>query len=157
MVAGTSWGLVGFLYIWNELAGGYKTEINAVSVVNLVMCCGLAVEFSIHIMTSFLKFTGTRKERARKALVDMGSVVMTGIASTKLIGVIVLGLAPSLVFNLYYFRMYFGMFCLGFFHGLAFQPVLLMYIGPPSTSTEEQKKINGYNSKIDGTSLKELS
>ncbi|CAG9311616.1 unnamed protein product [Blepharisma stoltei] len=157
MVAGTSWGLIGFLYIWNELAGGYKTEINAVSVVNLVMCCGLAVEFSIHIMTSFLKFTGTRKERARKALVDMGSVVMTGIASTKLIGVIVLGLAPSLVFNLYYFRMYFGMFCLGFFHGLAFQPVLLMYIGPPSTSTEEPKKINGYDSKIDGTSLKELS
>lgn len=138
LVAGTSWGLIGFLYVWNELAGGYKTEINAVSVVNLVMCCGLAVEFSIHIMTAFLKFHGTREERAKKALIDMGSIVMTGIASTKLIGVIVLGFAPSLVFNLYYFRMYFCMFLLGFFHGLALQPVLLMYIGPPTTLTDEE-------------------
>lgn len=55
LVAGTTWALIGLCYVWNKLGGHYETEVNAVSVVNLVMCVGLAVEFSIHIMTSFLK------------------------------------------------------------------------------------------------------
>lgn len=140
MVGCTSWGLIGFCYIWNEIAGGYKVEINAISVVNLVMCCGLAVEFCVHITTSFLKQTGNREQRARKALIDMGSTVMTGIVSTKFIGVVVLGLAPSEIFRLYFFRMYMGIIVLGFFHGLALQPILLSYIGPKSEVNEPKPK-----------------
>ncbi|OMJ75522.1 hypothetical protein SteCoe_25300 [Stentor coeruleus] len=140
MVGCTTWGLIGFCYVWNKLAGGYGVEVNAISVVNLVMCCGLAVEFCVHIMTSFLKQTGNREERARKALIDMGSTVMTGIVSTKLIGVIVLGLAPSEVFRLYFFRMYMGIIVLGFFHGLALQPILLSYIGPSSEVKDDKPK-----------------
>lgn len=139
IVAGTAWGLIGLIYIWNQLQSGFETEINAISVVNMVMCCGLAVEFSVHYMTSFLKQTGTRKERARKAMVDMGSVVITGIVFTKLIGVTVLGFAPSKVFSLYYFRMYLCIIILGFFNGLALQPILLSYIGPPTDKLEETK------------------
>ena len=122
------------------MAGGYGVEINAISVVNLVMCCGLAVEFCVHIMTSYLKQTGSNEERARKALIDMGSTVMTGIVSTKLIGVTVLGFAPSEVFRLYYFRMYMGIIVLGFFHGLALQPILLSYIGPKSEIKDTKPK-----------------
>jgi Niemann-Pick C1 protein len=132
MVGCTTWGLIGFCYVWNLTDPGYGVEINAISVVNLVMCCGLAVEFCVHIMTSYIKQSGTNEERARKALVDMGSTVMTGIVSTKLIGVTVLGLAPSEVFTIYYFRMYMGIIVLGFFHGLALQPILLSYFGPKS-------------------------
>jgi Niemann-Pick C1 protein len=62
----------------------------------------------------------------------MGSTVFTGIVSTKIIGVTVLGLAPSEVFNIYYFRMFFCIIILGFFIGLAFQPIILSWIGPPS-------------------------
>lgn len=104
------------------------------------MCCGLAVEFCVHIMTSYLKQVGTYEERARKALIDMGSTVMTGIASTKLIGVTVLGLAPSEIFRIYYFRMYMGIIVLGFFHGLALQPILLSYIGPKSEKGDSKPK-----------------
>eukprot|EP00360_Condylostoma_magnum_P000060 CAMPEP_0168316160 /NCGR_PEP_ID=MMETSP0210-20121227/14650_1 /TAXON_ID=40633 /ORGANISM="Condylostoma magnum, Strain COL2" /LENGTH=145 /DNA_ID=CAMNT_0008295413 /DNA_START=2254 /DNA_END=2691 /DNA_ORIENTATION=+ len=141
LVASTTWGLIGLVWVWNERAGGFGTEINAVSVVNLVMCCGLAVEFSIHIMTSFLKATGTRKERAKKALIEMGSTVITGIMTTKLIGVIVLGLAPSKVFSLYYFRMYLCIIGLGFINGLAIQPILLSYIGPPTVTFGNKKVV----------------
>lgn len=50
------------------------------------MCMGLAVEFCAHIAIAFLKVEGTRQERARLALENMGSAVLVGIASTKLIG-----------------------------------------------------------------------
>ena len=140
MVACTTWGLIGFCFIWNETAGGIGTEINAVSVVNLVMCSGLAVEFCVHIMTSYLKQVGTREARAKSALIDMGSTVMTGIVSTKLIGVTVLSFAPSEVFRLYYFRMYMGIIVLGFFHGLALQPIILSYVGPNSENRSPHDK-----------------
>ena len=97
-VAGTSWGLLTISYFWNCTDAPYDIEINAVSVVNWVMCIGLAVEFNIHLVTYFWRKKGTYEERARKALENMGSTVLTGIATTKLIGVAVLGAAPSMIF-----------------------------------------------------------
>ena len=139
-VAGTTWGMIGTTYLWNQLSSNkFVVEINAISVVNMITCAGFAVEFCVHISTKFLKAKGTRKERSQKALVNMGSTVITGIVITKLIGVSVLGLAPSMIFNLYYFRMYFCIFFLGVFHGLAFQPVVLKYIGPPHSQTFSAK------------------
>lgn len=140
-VGSITWGMIGLCYLWNELAGGFKVEINAVSVVNLVLACGLGVEFCIHITTCFLKKTGTREERAKAAMCEMGSTVFTGIVSTKIIGVTVLGLAPSEVFNIYYFRMFFCIIILGFFVGLAFQPIVLGWIGPPSENNEDKPKV----------------
>lgn len=148
-VGGTTWGMIGGVYLWNTLTTNkFVIEINAVSVVNMITCAGLGVEFCVHISTKFLKSKGTRAERARKSLVNMGSTVITGIVLTKLIGVSVLGLAPSMIFNLYYFRMYFCIFFLGVFHGLAFQPVVLKYIGPPHVEEEKKQKkplTNGKN------------
>jgi Niemann-Pick C1 protein len=49
----------------------------------------------------------TAKERtaqAHGALVEMGSSVVTGITFTKLVGVLILARAPSMLFRLYYFR-----------------------------------------------------
>ena len=45
----------------------------------------------------------------------MGSNILVGIASTKFIGVIVLGFATSEMFRLYYFRMYMAIIFLGVF------------------------------------------
>lgn len=143
-VGGTTWGMIGGCYLWNTLTTNqFVIEINAVSVVNMITCAGLAVEFCVHISTKFLKCKGTRPERARKALVNMGSTVVTGIVITKLIGVSVLGLAPSMIFNLYYFRMYFCIFFLGVFHGLAFQPFVLKYIGPAYVDEHPESRKNG--------------
>lgn len=68
--------------------------------------------------------------RARKAVSELGSSILVGIASTKFIGVIVLAFAPSNIFKLYYFRMYLFIIILGIFNGLMFLPLLLRWIGP---------------------------
>lgn len=72
-----------------------------------------------------------RTRLARSALVEMGSSVVTGITLTKLVGVVILALAPSELFRLYYFRMYLGIIVVGAFHGLALLPVLLATFGLP--------------------------
>merc|ERR1719215_2312843 len=116
----------------NIVLGGYPVEINAVFVVNLITSLGFGVEFCNHIGMNFLKQKGTRVERAQKAMNAMGSSVVVGIASTKLLGILVLAFAPSTLFKLYYFRMYMFIIILGVFNGLFFLPVLLSYIGPGS-------------------------
>ena len=65
-----------------------------------------------------------------KAMNNMGSSVVVGIASTKFLGVLVLAFAPSTLFKLYYFRMYMFIIVLGVFNGLFFLPVLLSLVGP---------------------------
>lgn len=146
MVACITIDIVGLMWLWNppvaETQGSlgadmkFGVDINAVSVVNLVMAVGLSVEFCVHITTSFLKYTGTRDERAFKAVTSMGSNVVTGITLTKLVGVLVLAWAPSKLFRLYYFRMYFSIIVLGAFHGLMVLPVLLSLVGPPSSTPQ---------------------
>jgi Niemann-Pick C1 protein len=108
--------IVGFVWALNPTTtdpygeGPYGVDINAVSVVNLVAAAGLSVEFCVHVASYFTHSTGTRKERAQTALVQMGSAVFTGITLTKFVGISVLAFAPSHLFRLYYFRMYLGEF-----------------------------------------------
>lgn len=53
-----------------------------------------------------------------------------GIGLTKFVGVLVLALAQSTLFRLYYFRMYLGIILLGLFNGLVALPVALYWFGP---------------------------
>jgi Niemann-Pick C1 protein len=126
--------LMGCMWMLNIVLGGYPIEMNAVFVVNLITSLGFGVEFCNHIGMNFLRQRGTRKERAMKAMNAMGSSVVTGIASTKLLGVSILAFAPSTLFTLYYFRMYFFIILLGVFNGLMFLPIMLSLIGPATVS-----------------------
>lgn len=128
--------LMGLMWMFNIICGGYPAEMNAVFVVNLVTCLGFGVEFCNHIGMNFLRQRGTRQERAMKAMNKMGSSVVVGIASTKLLGICVLAFAPSNLFKLYYFRMYLLIIILGVFNGLFFLPVTLSLIGP---ATDEKQ------------------
>ncbi|XP_043713679.1 NPC intracellular cholesterol transporter 1-like isoform X2 [Telopea speciosissima] len=107
-------------------------QMNAISVVNLIMSIGIAVEFCVHITHAFSVSHGDRTQRTKEALSTMGASVFSGITLTKLVGVIVLCFARSEVFVVYYFQMYLALVLLGFLHGLVFLPVLLSICGPPS-------------------------
>ncbi|XP_048593833.1 NPC intracellular cholesterol transporter 1-like isoform X3 [Brassica napus] len=91
-------------------------QLNAVSVVNLIMSIGIAVEFCVHISHAFLMSNGNREQRARKALETMGASVFSGITLTKLVGVMVLCFARSEIFVVYYFQMYLALVIIGFLH-----------------------------------------
>lgn len=133
---------MGCMWLLNEVLGGYPMQMNAVFVVNLVTSLGFGVEFCNHIGMNFMRQPGDKETRAKKALTEMGSSVLVGIASTKFIGVVVLAFAPSTIFKLYYFRMYLFIILLGLFNGLMFLPLLLRWIGPEPDKNEIREHEN---------------
>jgi Niemann-Pick C1 protein len=129
---------IGFLYVWNTLSS-VSTSINAVSVVNLLACVGLGVEFCVHTAHQFAdsqKTLGVTRvsgnDHAANALATVGASIVSGITLTKFCGIGVLAFAPSMLFRVYFFRMYMGIVVLGFFHGLVLLPVLLSLFGQPA-------------------------
>jgi len=131
--------LIGVLWLCNFYPD-FQIEINAISVVNFVLACGLNVEFTVHLIIFYLRCpTKNNEKRIRYALKNVGVSVFIGIITTKIIGVSVLFFAPSKVFQIYYFRMYFFVILMGFFHGFVILPVFLSYF---------DLKIQPHNSKI---------
>lgn len=115
-------------------------SLNAVSLVNLVICVGIGVEFCAHIARAFMfpskpilergrgKFRG-RDLRAWAALVNVGGSVFSGITITKFLGVAVLAFTSSKIFEVYYFRIWLALVILASSHALVWLPVALSWCG----------------------------
>jgi Niemann-Pick C1 protein len=115
-------------------------SLNAVSLVNLVICVGIGVEFCAHIARAFMfparpimdkvpaKYRG-KDARAWTALVNVGGSVFSGITVTKLLGVCVLAFTRSKIFEIYYFRVWLALVVFAAAHALIFLPVALSYFG----------------------------
>ncbi len=118
----------------------FNVSLNAVSLVNLIICVGIGVEFCAHIARAFMfpsravmeraknKFRG-RDARAWTALVNVGGSVFSGITITKLLGVFVLAFTRSKIFEIYYFRIWLALVVFAATHALILLPVALSLLG----------------------------
>ncbi|KAI6277633.1 hypothetical protein MCOR28_003363 [Pyricularia oryzae] len=115
-------------------------SLNAVSLVNLIICVGIAVEFCVHIARAFMFPSRTFMERAKNrfrgrdartwtALANVGGSVFSGITVTKLLGVTVLAFTRSKIFEIYYFRVWVALVIFAATHALIFLPVALSLLG----------------------------
>ncbi|GHJ89612.1 hypothetical protein NliqN6_6014 [Naganishia liquefaciens] len=130
------------------IMGFWHISLNAISLVNLVISLGIAVEFCSHIARAFMSAghglpydhpsgRKERDERAYTALVEVGPSVFSGITMTKLIGISVLALTRSKLLEVYYFRMWLSLIVSGAIHGLILLPVVLSYAGGPGYSLDD--------------------
>lgn len=118
----------------------FDVSLNAVSLVNLIICVGIAVEFCAHIARAFMFPAGSVMDRAKNrfrgrdarawtALVNVGGSVFSGITVTKLLGVCVLAFTRSKIFEIYYFRVWLALVVFAATHALIFLPVALSLAG----------------------------
>ncbi|KAF2837583.1 patched sphingolipid transporter [Patellaria atrata CBS 101060] len=118
-----------------------QVSLNAVSLVNLIICLGISVEFCAHIARAFVFPSRSVLERAPRnksrgkdarawtALVNVGASVFSGITVTKLLGVFVLAFTRSKIFEIYYFRVWLALVIFAASHALIFLPVALSFFG----------------------------
>lgn len=114
-------GLFGFMYYWN-------VKLNMVSMINLLLSMGFAVDYSTLMTHTFSHCYGkTRNHRMIESLGLMGAPVCHGAMSTFL-GIVVLSGSSSYIFTVF-FKMMIMVVGFGIFHGAVVLPVLLSLVG----------------------------
>ncbi|EFO85708.1 CRE-PTC-1 protein [Caenorhabditis remanei] len=115
-----------------ELAGfmglvGIK--LNPVSAVTLITAVGIGVEFTVHVVVSFLTALGTRAQRTSSAVDRVFVPVIHGSFST-LLGILMLGFSEFEFVVKYFFIVMTALIATGIINGLILLPVLLSWFGP---------------------------
>ncbi|KAL7675403.1 hypothetical protein ACOME3_001664 [Neoechinorhynchus agilis] len=119
-------------------------DLNAISVVNLVMAVGIAVEFYAHIVRDYaLTHIEDTRERATRVLANIGSSIFVGVTVPELISVATLSTAKSKIFQVFFFRMYLSLILMCTLKALIFLPVILTYLGPKAIVIKQRKSESG--------------
>ncbi|XP_033117037.1 patched domain-containing protein 3-like isoform X2 [Anneissia japonica] len=142
--------LAGFIHHWG-------LTIDTVVTIQLILSIGIAVDYAAHIGHTFLTVTGTKNERARKAITDIGPAVFNGGFST-LLAFVLLSLSSSYIFRTF-FKIFFLVVLFGLFHGLVLLPVLLSWIGPApyASAVQVDAAISTQNGSVKSNSSKDQS
>lgn len=111
---------VGFCHFWG-------VTISGVSSIYILICVGLAVDYSAHVAHMFKESCGSAPERARQAMVRIGPSVFNAIISTGL-AVVILAFSKSFVFRVF-FKVIFLVLILAGSQGLVFLPAVLSLVG----------------------------
>merc|ERR1719450_257983 len=122
--------LGGFIHFWG-------LTIDTVSCTNIVISIGLCVDYSAHIAHAFMSSTGTKEERVKKALIEIGPAVLNGGFSTFLAFILLAG-SKSHVFQTF-FKVFFLVVLFGLYNGLFVLPVMLSLLGPKAYSNNSPK------------------
>lgn len=114
-------------------------RLNTVSVVNLVMALGLSVDYSLHVLHTYLQKGGvSKKERVQKAMLEIGAAVFLGAFAT-LLGVIVLAGSSSQIIRTF-FQLLTGTVIFSSIVGMLFLPAILTLIGPGAVLLKEEEE-----------------
>ena len=124
--------VMGFMYF-------VDITIDMVSCNTIIISVGLCVDFSVHVAHTFLTLDGTRIQRVRRSLEEIGPAVMNGGFST------FLAFSMLIFSQSYVFKSFFKIFSLvvgfGLFNGLLSLPVILSIIGPPSHFPQKPQEV----------------
>lgn len=122
--------LLAMIWYWN-------LELNFITVINLILAIGLAVDYSAHIAHTYNVTVSdydcvTRRERriskVRKTFSKIGNSVFHGAVSTFL-AIVTISASTSYIFRAF-FKQWFCIIVFGMLHGFMLLPVLLTLFGP---------------------------
>lgn len=114
-------GVIGYMALWD-------VNLDAISMVNLIMCIGFSVDFTAHICYAYVSSEADGSNaKTKESLYSLGLPVFQGAAST-LLGVSALLFVGSYIF-LVFFKMIVLVTVIGALHGILLLPVLLSLFG----------------------------
>ncbi|XP_013794597.1 patched domain-containing protein 3-like [Limulus polyphemus] len=112
-------GVIGYMAHWN-------VNLDAISMINLIMCIGFSVDYSAHISYAYISSDKKNaNDRMRCALHSLGMPILQGSLST-ILGIVSLAFAPSYIF-LTFFKTVFLVILFAALHGIFLLPVLLSF------------------------------
>ncbi|KAL2085326.1 hypothetical protein ACEWY4_018646 [Coilia grayii] len=142
-------GVAGFMALWD-------VNLDSISMINLVICIGFAVDFSAHISYAFVSSKmETANEKADDALHRLGYPIVQGAVST-IAGVVVLAAAKSYIFRTF-FKIMLLVISFGAAHGIVFIPVFLTFFGCCSDSCNTVDDKERKNRAQNATTVVQLS
>lgn len=130
-IASVIMGVIGFM-------AHCGIKLDSISMINLIICIGFAVDYSAHISYAFVSSPKTEpNERVVEALATVGYPIIQGALST-VAGVVVLAASSCYIFRTF-FKIMALVILFGLLHGIIFIPVFLCFFRTCSKQKSEPR------------------